>query len=578
MAARRAFAVASGASSTTFEKHVAGAAAQLESDGVALFPPEFNVNRIEPGFVLNASKIVDRAFSDALDRAARFRGKQRSAAPSSHEDTSDGEKIIPVGQKHGFREIVHRARGRYDMLHGIWGHPALVSESALYRAVLLPAAQKVLGEDCRLEFNGALMTTSGAAEQLWHVDGQHLFPVDPQQVAQEASGSGCGREVETVLPPHCVNFFVPLVDIPDDPSVGGTEFCLGSHKRTNKLGPDAVWQRADWREKLKPEWDGEIVKVKAQAGQLMCFEYRILHRAMAHNVATARPVLYWTFVRPWFTDALNFAGLPSLGGVESGSAELNKNSAPSWVKRIRAEQYAASVHKSGPSKNTYADGAAGSQLPRVVADAMHAYMLENGNTNLGGAYVTSEKARATVTKARAAAAALLGCVDGRYVAFGANCTNLMFHLAGTLGEYVEKQAARAGGVEKVAKLNIVVSRACHDANVAPWLGMASGKLGIEVRWIEVGGGDAGDELDFRSDGGGSASASTGIQNLIDENTVLVAVGLASNVTGRVHWPNIRERIVARAEELRGKMGAYCLVEVFFLNSFSDERTYRSHFL
>jgi selenocysteine lyase/cysteine desulfurase len=31
--------------------------------------------------------------------------------------------------------------------------------------------------------------------------------------------------------------------------------------------------------------------------------------------------------------------------------------------------------------------------------------------------------------------------------------------------------------------NIVLSRACHDANISPWLLMAK-KLNLEVRWLD----------------------------------------------------------------------------------------------
>ncbi|CAD7954693.1 unnamed protein product [Amoebophrya sp. A25] len=467
--------------------------------------------------------------------------------------------------------MVHRARGRYDMLHGIWGHPTLVEKSTLYQEVLLPCAKGILGSDCRLEFNGALVTEPGAAEQLWHADGQHLF----------CDEEFCGSTTGSVLPAHCVNFFVPLVDI-TDPRAGGTEFCIGSHVATRKLGTDVVWQRADWKDSLDPTgWSQEIRRVQVQAGQVLCFDYRVLHRALEHNVDFRRPVLYWTFVRPWFTDALNFGGLPSLGfnkggpfGSEDASMisdgttgkhkELRGDITDSscWITRLREEQYPKTLgacdHRLQNGIGTvstlseqasdvqrqeiFADGAAGSQTPKIVADAMRNYMLENGSTNLGGAYRTSEAALAQVTRARAAAAAFLGCADGSKVAFGANCTNLMFHLAHTLDERLVAEAANLADGEALPRKNIVLSRACHDANVAPWLLLAK-KRSLEVRWVETmkesTTSEASDILNWE------AGASK-----IDENTILVALGLASNATGRVHWPGIEKHIVPKVVQLR----------------------------
>ena len=45
---------------------------------------------------------------------------------------------------------------------------------------------------------------------------------------------------------------------------------------------------------------------------MLAFDYRVLHRALKHSGKEVRPLLYYTFTKRWFTDAMNFADLPSL--------------------------------------------------------------------------------------------------------------------------------------------------------------------------------------------------------------------------------------------------------------------------
>ncbi len=48
------------------------------------------------------------------------------------------------------------------------------------------------------------------------------------------------------------------------------------------------------------------------AGEALAFDYRVLHRALAHAGKEVRPLLYYTFTKRWFQDAMNFSDLPSL--------------------------------------------------------------------------------------------------------------------------------------------------------------------------------------------------------------------------------------------------------------------------
>jgi cysteine desulfurase family protein (TIGR01976 family) len=151
----------------------------------------------------------------------------------------------------------------------------------------------------------------------------------------------------------------------------------------------------------------------------------------------------------------------------------------------------------------YLDGAAGTQLPASVIDAIAgAYRAGLGNT--GGAFPASERSQVINDECRAALADLTGGVpDG--VILGPNMTTLTYRLSRAL-------AAGWGPGDE-----IVVTRLDHDANVRPWV-QAAALAGATVRWVDV-------QL---PEGDVPAAAFAG---LISERTKLVAVTAASNLIG-----------------------------------------------
>src|SRR3954452_7768165 len=102
----------------------------------------------------------------------------------------------------------------------------------------------------------------------------------------------------------------------------------------------------------------------------------------------------------------------------------------------------------------YFDGPGGTQVPRVVVEAMDDYLYHH-NANTHWAYPTSEETDAIIERARDALADFLNATANQIV-FGANMTTLTFHLARALGRGYES------GDE------IVVTELDHHANVAPW--------------------------------------------------------------------------------------------------------------
>ncbi len=151
----------------------------------------------------------------------------------------------------------------------------------------------------------------------------------------------------------------------------------------------------------------------------------------------------------------------------------------------------------------FLDGAAGTQTPRSVIDAI-ADAYAGGLSNTGGAFPASRRADGFVDAARQAVADLVGgAPDG--VVFGPSSTALTYRLAAPIS---------AGWV---AGDNIVLTRLDHDADVRPWV-QAAGRAGVDVRWADP----------------SQPRLELGVEQfapVVDSRTRLVALTAASNVVG-----------------------------------------------
>ena len=175
--------------------------------------------------------------------------------------------------------------------------------------------------------------------------------------------------------------------------------------------------------------------------------------------------------------------------------------------------------------HAYLDGAAGTQVPVSVIDAIAA-AYRAGIGNLGGAFAASRRAVEIVAEARAAVADLTGAVaDG--VVFGPSATALAYRISDALSR------AWTPGDE------IVVSRLDHDSNVRPWIQVA-GRAGVDVKWAEV---------DLVT---GELPVAQ-YADLIGPRTRVVAVTAASNAIGT------RPDVVT-ISDLAHAMGALCYVD------------------
>lgn len=152
------------------------------------------------------------------------------------------------------------------------------------------------------------------------------------------------------------------------------------------------------------------------------------------------------------------------------------------------------------------DNPGGTQVPQRVIDAMVDYLTRR-NANTHGLFESSRRSDVIIDNARQSAADLLGATTEEIV-FGTNMTSLTFHMARSL-------AAEFGPEDE-----IIVTRADHDANVAPWLMLAE-DTGATVQWADIDTETCTLDMEY-------------LQSLITPRTKLIAVGYASNASGAIN--------------------------------------------
>ncbi len=173
----------------------------------------------------------------------------------------------------------------------------------------------------------------------------------------------------------------------------------------------------------------------------------------------------------------------------------------------------------------YFDGPGGTQVPRMVVDAMTQYLLHH-NANTHWVYPTSVETDAMLLHARQVFADFLNA-SPREVSFANNMTSGTFHLARALGR-------NWGPGDEV-----VVTELDHHANIAPWRALER-ERGITIKRVKV---DASrGELDWDSFG-----------EVLSRRTKLLAIGAGSNALGTI-------TDVAAAARLAHDVGALVYVD------------------
>ena len=152
------------------------------------------------------------------------------------------------------------------------------------------------------------------------------------------------------------------------------------------------------------------------------------------------------------------------------------------------------------------DGPGGTQTPQSVIEAMSGYLAKD-NSNLGGAFATSQQTDRVAAEARQAMADFFNARRPEEIAFGQNMTSLTFAVS------------RAISRDWQPGDEVILTRLDHDANISPWL-LAAEEHGVKVRWLDFEPSDCMLELHTLPD-------------MLNEKTRLVAVSYASNAVGSI---------------------------------------------
>lgn len=171
----------------------------------------------------------------------------------------------------------------------------------------------------------------------------------------------------------------------------------------------------------------------------------------------------------------------------------------------------------------FLDGPAGTQVPQRVIDAITHY-LTTCNANHAGVFTTSRESDAIIHNAHEATADFLNAPSADEIIFGQNMTTLTFHLSRSLA------CTWNAGDE------ILVTRLDHDANVRPWT-LAARDSGAIIHYV-----------DFHPEDG--TLNLEDLRDKLNEKTVLVAIGAASNLLGTIN--DVRQ-IAKWAHEVNAKV-------------------------
>ena len=243
--------------------------------------------------------------------------KGHTLFPQHYRETNDDKEMSSCvgeyalgsgGVKNGFREVVMRSPGRYELslldlyfpTDGLDGDSVDNTNTTMHWKTINPSApppsldtllnnpalarlvpqllQEESLKDLKICHVSLLVATPSSTEQAWHSDGGH---VDLQQHRL------C----------HVLNVFLPLVDVPL--KMGPTEFRPGSQFLTRNLTRMMLLAKA--RKTLR----SPVVPVP-KAGDAVIFDYRVLHRGQANRSERNRTVLVLTFAKSWYKDVCNF--------------------------------------------------------------------------------------------------------------------------------------------------------------------------------------------------------------------------------------------------------------------------------
>ena len=206
-----------------------------------------------------------------------------------------GKRPIGIGSRSGYREIVQRSPGRWDV-------PITPEQFAIDHKQMpwWPLITAVLGQSAEHAFSGVVSSELGSKEQCWHID-------SPHEAAEHLSA-------------HAINIFIALTHIPL--LMGPTELARGSHQRTNHLANQTLavdqllYQHADTSPGMlvtaKEQTTPETRSSAMSEGSCLIFDDRIMHRGLANQAHQTRHIAYFSYKRQGYLPYTHFESTRSL--------------------------------------------------------------------------------------------------------------------------------------------------------------------------------------------------------------------------------------------------------------------------
>jgi len=172
----------------------------------------------------------------------------------------------------------------------------------------------------------------------------------------------------------------------------------------------------------------------------------------------------------------------------------------------------------------FLDGPGGTQVPNSVIDAISDY-YKTSNANTHGEFITTHETDEVIANMRTSVAALLNAESPGCISIGQNMTTLNFALA--------------RGIARMLKPGdeVVITQLDHEGNRGPWLMLRD--FGIKVKEVALRQSGVLDYDDFEAK--------------VNENTRVVAVGMAANSIGTVND-------IQKARELSYKYNAWLVLD------------------
>jgi hypothetical protein len=204
-------------------------------------------------------------------------------------------KEIGIGSRAGYKEIVQRSPGRWDI-------PISPEKFGIEERQTnwWPLISAVLGDDAEHSFSGVVFSDPDSPAQCWHIDSPHLSPAH--------------------RPAHALNVMLALHDIPMN--MGPTEYARGSHVLTNHLcNPSLQPEKLTYQDTgTCPEWlvkdtEHEVPEsfaTELAAGFCQVFDDRLLHRGLANLSKKVRYVAYFSYRQKGYSSNTHFESRQSV--------------------------------------------------------------------------------------------------------------------------------------------------------------------------------------------------------------------------------------------------------------------------